>query len=205
MRKNFCKNQKGLKSSAKHTLPSSTQIRNNCRWGNIKSLPIRLTITSVVGISSFVFAHRAAACNPINPFELSSNSSTAITINSCTDTFTIDPGVTLNVLGVAITNNSSITNLTNTGIISSTGTNARGIWTGFNSTITSLINTGTISATGTNAYGIYIGSDRSSITNLTNIGTIFAVGANSAGIYNNSHILGSQPSIICRVNLSILP
>ena len=84
-----------------------------------------------------------------------------------------------------IKSNTTVTNLTNTGIIS--GSTDSNVGVGIvvsSSTLTNLTNTGTITGTATNlvAYGL-MASNSSTITNLTNTGTISAVSGGGGGNY----------------------
>ena len=84
-----------------------------------------------------------------------------------------------------IKSNTTVTNLTNTGIIS--GSTDSNVGVGIvvsSSTLTNLTNTGTITGTAANlvAYGL-MASNSSTITNLTNTGTISAVSGGGGGNY----------------------
>ena len=84
-----------------------------------------------------------------------------------------------------IKSNTTVTNLTNTGIISgSTDSNVGVGIVDSSSTLTNLTNTGTITGTAANlvAYGL-MASNSSTITNLTNTGTISAVSGGGGGNY----------------------
>ena len=84
-----------------------------------------------------------------------------------------------------VKSNTTVTNLTNTGIIS--GSTDSNVGVGIvvsSSTLTNLTNTGTITGTAANlvAYGL-MASNSSTITNLTNTGTISAVSGGGGGNY----------------------